>query len=278
MKKFLIALLSMIIFVTAAGCGQNDYDSKKVGTLTRLNLSSEKNDEIMNKYNSEHGDNNSQKTTYYDNINSMEMGLEAGQIEEIQTYGSVANYMKAKNEKLEVKTQTEPLYENFCCALRDDENNLRDEMNNAIESMKNDGTLERLTRDFIINLQADEEPPAVEISKIEGADTIKVGVTGDLPPLDLTLADGTPAGFNTAVLSEISKRINKNIQIVVIDSSARATALMSKKVDVIFWVVVPDDKNVLPADSDKPNGIELTSPYYRDQITNVTVVNALSGM
>lgn len=34
---------------------------------------------------------------------------------------------------------------------------------------------------------------------------VKVGVTGDLPPLDLILPDNSPAGFNTALLADVDK-------------------------------------------------------------------------
>ena len=74
--------------------------------------------------------------------------------------------------------------------------------------MKQDGTLDALTKKYIIDLKADEEPEAIEMPKVEGAETLKVAVTGDLPPLDLI----------TAVLAEISKRIGKNIELVSVDS------------------------------------------------------------
>ena len=46
--------------------------------------------------------------------------------------------------------------------------------------------------------------------------------------------ENSPAGFNTAVLAEISKRINKNFELVDIDSNARAVALTSKKLTLYF--------------------------------------------
>jgi len=134
--------------------------------------------------------------------------------------------------------------------------------------MKDDGTLENLVKTYITDLK--DEPTAVEISKIEGADTIKVGITGDLPPLDLVLADGTPAGFNTAVLAEISKRIGKNIELIQINSAARAAALTSKKIDLIFWAVQPAN-DVIPANIDKPAGIEFSVPYFKDDVAHLTL-------
>ena len=141
--------------------------------------------------------------------------------------------------------------------------------------MKTDGSLDALIEKYINN--PSDSPQPVEISKIDGAETIKVGVTGDLPPLDLVLADGTPAGFNTAVLAEISKRIGKNIELIQVDSGARASALTSKVVDVIFWVVVPADNSNRPKNIDTPEGVAVTTPYYQDVVVNVNLSNLGAG-
>ena len=103
----------------------------------------------------------------------------------------------------------------------------------------------------------------------DSAQTIKVAVTGDLPPLDYVSAGGKPAGFNTAVLAEIGKRMLKNIELVEINAGARAAALTSKQADVVFWAIVPVSE-IIPEDSDKPAGIELTNPYYKDKVVHVS--------
>ena len=83
-------------------------------------------------------------------------------------------------------------------------------------------------------------------------------MTGDLPPLDYVSEDGSPAGFNTAILAEIAKRLGKNIEVVDIDSGARAAALSSGQIDVIFWV-------------DKPEGVELSEPYFKDDVEHLQI-------
>ncbi len=134
--------------------------------------------------------------------------------------------------------------------------------------MKSDGSLDKLTKEYITDVKADNIPK-VEIPKIDGADTIKVGVTGDLPPLDLVLADNSPAGFNTALLAEVAKRSGKNIEVIQIDTGARAAALTSKIIDVVFWVIVPFGNDDIPDDIDKPEGLELSAPYFKDHIAHI---------
>ncbi|MBQ9575106.1 MAG: transporter substrate-binding domain-containing protein, partial [Synergistaceae bacterium] len=99
--------------------------------------------------------------------------------------------------------------------------------------------------------------------KIEGADVMKVAVTGDLPPMDCILADGRPAGFNTAFLAELSKRIGRNIELVSVSAGARQSAISSGRVDVVFWTRNAYDlkRELLPYPLDKMSGVVISEPY-----------------
>ena len=150
----------------------------------------------------------------------------------------------------------------------------------------------------------------------EGADTIKVAVTGSLPPMDYVGPDGAPAGFSTAVLAEIAKRLGKNIEIVVVDSVGRAAALASGVVDAVFWTRTNAASNRLTTDDeetkkksiesglaqlseeelevlaqlqeeidfssygslDMPEGTIITDSYYSDLIVPVTLQTTIDKM
>lgn len=263
MKKiFLLVLLAL----TLTGCGSsNENSAHKVGMLTQLNSTPEQASKVSS----------GGEVNFYDNFNSMQMALQSKQIDAVRTYKSVAESMKANNSDLEIKdAATVRLVDNFCCAMRAEDTDLKSSFDAAIGDMKSDGTLDALIDKFIRNYMT--TPPAVDMPHIDGAQTIRVGITGDLPPLDLVLADGTPAGFNTAVLAEISKRINKNIELVQVDSAARAAALTSGQVDVIFWVVVPEDDS-RPKDFDTPAGVSVTTPYYQDTVVDVNLSTLGAG-
>ena len=87
---------------------------------------------------------------------------------------------------------------------------------------------------YIDNLGG-SDPEPITLPAIEGADTIRIAVTGDLPPMDMILEDGMPAGFNTAFLAKLSVLVGVNFELVSIESSARAVALSSGVVDALFW-------------------------------------------
>ena len=265
MRKIFLLLL-MILTVSGCGSSEDKPQPVKVGTLTQLNTSPEQASKLVE----------GSELNFYDNFNSMQMALSAGNINSRQTYGSVAKYMTANNTDYKIdEGQTVSLVDDFCCAMREDDVDLRNAFNAAIEAMKADGTLDALIDKYVTHFN--ENPIAVEIVHIDGAETIRVGITGDLPMLDFVLADGKPVGFNTAVLAEISKRIGKNIELVQIESAARAAALTSGHVDVVFWVVVPADDSNRPKDFDKPEGVAVTDPYYQDVVVNVNLSSLSAG-
>lgn len=278
MKKILALFMicSMILLTGCGGGGGEDKkasdDSKqiKIGMITRLNVSEENFGEFMKKV--EEALNvkiSSHKPVFFDNLNQMQMALQSKQIDEISTYRSVARYMIAQDPRYQVlKDHSLEFIDSFCFALRDDEKDLCDALNAVIEEMQKDGTLDKLIKEYITDISVEKEPPVVELPHFNGAPTIKVAVTGDLPPLDYVNAEGKPAGFNTAVLAEVGNRMLRNIELVQVDSGARAATLTSKQVDVVFWAIVPVSE-IIPSDTDKPSGIILTEPYFKDKITHI---------
>ncbi len=138
----------------------------------------------------------------------------------------------------------------------------------AISSFLN-GTLDKLIQEQIDAPINGEDVKSIVVPKIEGAETIKVAVTGALPPMDYVAADGTPAGFNTAVLAEISQRIGKNIELVVVDSIGHATALSSGTVDAVFWTRTNElstKKSVLSEEEMEANLKERMSKMSEDEL------------
>ena len=268
------------------GCGSDSGGSEnkapdsqatiiKLGMISHLNASEKQMEEYLFKIQEKsRAKVVNHVPVFFDNLKLMQMGIESGKVDVISTYKSVADYLIANNDKFEIVNDDwiKGLSDNFCFAVRKEDSALKADLDKIINEMKSDGSLDKLTKEYIIDVDKGQAPPKVEIPKIDGADTIKVGVTGDLPPLDLVLADNSPAGFNTALLAEIAKRSGKNIEVVQIDSGARAAALAADQIDVIFWAIVPVEGN-MPVDIDKPEGVELSEPYFKDDIAHLKLKN-----
>ena len=321
MKKLLSLMLSTVLLLTAVSAlAEAAPLTLKVGELTYLNSDSTSRTELLDQVRGIavqkgagylFGNAEALEMVEFDNLNSMQMALDAGQIDAMVLYSSVGNYLAAVTGKYSAGAQgpipgatgtidlsspnvaltvfiTDAMTgTDFSFMMREKDAELRDEFDQAITAMLEDGVLAALAA----MLWESGEPAAVEMPMIEGAETIKVGVTGDLPPFDFIDASGKPAGYNTAILAEISKRINKNIELVSIDSASRALALTSGSIDVVFWARVGSanpkgigiDTEVFPEEmkaildlisatgesvrdtiGDIPEGMILTTPYMHD--------------
>lgn len=267
MKKFLSLVLILAVMIFLTGCGSDD-DTIKVGTIKYLNITEEEFNEALHK-SGKLPDN--RKFFFYENLNTMTAALLAGQIDEMSIYRTVALYLTANHPEHQWEMSSPVVSDSFCCALRTEDLELKKEFDAAIKQITKDGTLTKILKHYLDETVRGVEPSAVELPTIYGAPTLKIGVTGDLPLLDYIQPDGIPAGFNTAVLAEISRIIGKNFVLVQIESGARAIALTSNQVDAIFWAVEPEG-NILPGNFDKTDGMIFTDHYFTDGVVHIKIV------
>ena len=184
---------------------------------------------------------------YYDSLDALLMALQAGELNYIKVPYYTAKYLCSTNDALKITAEYHPenaagaakmalrfLCDGYSFMMKEDNTELRDAFDAQITAMKEDGTLQQLIDEHIVKASEGGEPVAVAFEKFEG-DPVRVAVTGSLPPMDYVAPDGSFAGFNTAVLAEIGKRLQKNVQLVQVDSIGRALALSEGTVDVVFW-------------------------------------------
>lgn len=207
---------------------------------------------------------------FYDSLLSMQMALRSHKIDEITLPEPVGMYLISNNSKYDILFSLNMMPSTISFGFKRGNTALQKEFNTAIVSMKKDGTLARLQKDFVTELPT-SEPAAVKFATFNKAQTIRVAVTGDLPPIDFIAADGRPTGYNTAILSEIGRRIKKNIRLVSIEAGARSAALAGERVDVVFWyrntegIKTPKQakgKNIKNFMKDNLDGVILSEPYY----------------
>ena len=190
---------------------------------------------------------------FYDTLDSLLMALKSGEIWGIAGLPqSTASYLCAKDNTLgmnmtfDIPKQTAErrsfayraykiMNDAFSFMMLEKNSDLCAQFNKVIEEMNQDGSMKKLIGEQILDAMDGRELQVIQPENKAGRATIKVAVTGALPPMDYVAADGTFAGFNTALLAEIGKRLDKNITMVQVSSVGRATALASGTVDVVFW-------------------------------------------
>ncbi|MBQ3625169.1 MAG: transporter substrate-binding domain-containing protein [Synergistaceae bacterium] len=263
-KKILFALILILVLVNAAFAA-----GMKIGTLAHQNMSESEYAEFINSQtrnffgwkilNTNHSLDD--EFIYFGSLNSMLMALGADKIEEIALPEPVAEYVVNANSNFELSCALHSRPTHLALGFRNDDEGkeLCERVNQAINAMKADRSLSLLTSKYMRGNSAVSQPDMAKFALFPNVKTLRVAVTGDLPPLDMTAPDGTPIGFNTAVLAEIGKRIEANIELVNIDSDARTAALMSNRVDMVFWYQVYDGVDKQP---DAPDGVLISEPYY----------------
>ena len=184
---------------------------------------------------------------YYDTLDAMIMALGTGEVAMIEVPESTADYICNQNDNmvkyldideekaddLFTKYVIRCMSSDFSFMMNEDNSFLRDELAQKIEEMKKDGTMDAFVKQFITEASSDEPAEAV-FEEFDGK-PLKFTVTGSLPPLDYVAGDGTFAGFNTAVLADIGKRMERNITLEQTDSIGRAASLSSGASDITFW-------------------------------------------
>ena len=256
MRKILYALIILVLISSSAGSLEKQVI--RLGMLTKLNSTEEQFTETWIKTFAPHNEILEVIVKFYDTLTSMQMALNSREINQMVLPDFTADYvMKAANEY----TPALVLHSKGTClafGFRADSEELRGKFNEALRHLRDNWTLSVLEGIYIASHNIDDPEP-VKFAKFDDAETIRVAVTGDLPPIDLIAADGTPSGFNTAVLAEIGAYLKKNIQLVNIEAGARNAALASGRVDVVFWYEIDKSSQV---QADVPDGIILSEPYY----------------
>ena len=184
---------------------------------------------------------------FYDTTDALLMALQAGEIDAIRAPKSTADYLCATNDRLVqpsvfnfpesdafVQGLLDRLSDGYAFMMLEENADLRDQFDQAIADMKADGTLDALVQKHIAEASRTGEAEVIAFEAFEG-DPIRVAVTGVLPPMDYVAPDGSFAGFNTAILAEVGRRLQKNIALTQVDSVGRALALAEGTVDVVFW-------------------------------------------
>lgn len=273
MRRILFAVMIALIFT---GCAYADDDY--VGFLTRLRTTPDEFFNLMRNTWATKGwsilgnDHTTSKARFYDSLPQMMMALSRGDIDEMILPDFVAEYLMKINPSYVPCCVSNSGQMTLCFGFMKSRRHLLDRWNAAITSMRNDYTLSGLFQKYVKNFPPDETYDAIyginkkerrksnriKFERYSDAPTVKVAVTGDLPPVDFVDDSGLPAGYSTAVLAEIGKRLRLNIDIIQVDTASRTAAIVSGKADVVFWYEVSKETDKY---FDVPEEVLISVPY-----------------
>ena len=274
MKKLLAALLVLAVF--AGGVAAEEKTPRKVreGYLRYAGISDEEYSNFVDEANTENFWNyynlaDPRYSAYtaidaeyvpFDSFTDMIMALDAGKIDRMEMMECTGAYLlKQGNNSEKYINYIYLTGVNYYVSMGFKKGSKWiDLFNSAIKAAKEDGTLQQLKAKYLIDI-AEHEPQPVKFDTFPDAETVKIAVTGDFPPIDYVAADGHPAGYNTALLAEIGRRLKVNIEILSVTTASKAATISSGRADGVFVFWSNDSAD---GTFDTPEGVELTKPYY----------------
>jgi polar amino acid transport system substrate-binding protein len=263
MKLKITIPVLMLIVLGFAGCGGNsskissykDMAGKPVGVVSQMGKENEMKAMVQRLINAEPGD-----IIVYNRRSDALMGLLNGSTAAMVCPEFTAEYYTKRNPLLKMMEGYTNLPFKVVMVVRKEDKILLDELNQTLGLFRETGRIKSLEQEWVINFPADGEPSNIGQVHQGGSRPLRVGVTGDFPPLDYIAADGRPAGFNVALMQEIGQQLDIRFEFVAVESAARYPALASGKIDVIFFNFMSDRMpEILRVDTVKWN---LTNPYY----------------
>lgn len=200
----------------------------------------------------------------FDSINQMVLALNSDKLDCVFIPEVVANYLKSLNPDY-VVTSGFGSYDSFIMGVRPEDEQLRDSINKAVEEMIADGTLATLEKEHLTDIKNNTLP-----APVAGRKTLKVIITGDYAPVDYIAPDGTPQGYNVAIMEKIGERLGVNIEFVTVEAPARLLAMKSKKGDIIFWIQAEHNGEQEVTSDEFGNELLVTKPYLTCNAASVT--------
>lgn len=251
LKKFIKSALVFVLVLSFAASAS----ALTWGMLSKLNADEDDFTNFLRK-NTAQGDSDS-VVIFYDSILSMVLSLGAGDIDEMGLPQIVGEYVVNSRPDFKINSIYSTKSKHYLAfGFLETNEELCKKFNDALKELKADGTLEALKAKY---LKTDGETESIAFEKFAAADTVRVAITGDLPPIDYVASDGKAAGFNTALLSEIAKKLKVNIRLVYTNTGARAASLVSGRSDVVFWYQLAEGSE---KEFDVPKGVIVSDPYY----------------
>ena len=277
MKKFFLAIcIFTLLFVNSSFAAETpEQDILYVGFLNRLMTTEEefygiiKNSWSTKGWSILGGNHDVDAARFYDSLISMQMALNSGEIDEMILPDFVSEYLMKTNSNYTPSCISNSGTMGLCFGFMSDRKDLAQRWNEALRMMRNEWVLSGLVQKYIKDFQnnnynysfydSKNNKERIKFERFPNAQTIKVAVTGDMPPVDFVGEDGLPTGFNIAVLAEIGRRLKVNIEIITLNANARTAALVSGRADVVFWYEI---NTSLGKQFDVPDDVILSDPYY----------------
>lgn len=124
---------------------------------------------------------------------------------------------------------TEYITEDYAIAVSKDDPQLLEDINNALKSLKEDGTVKKIQDKYILGIEHD----LVFQQDVEGKEVIKMGTNAEFPPYEFMEGDAI-VGIDAEIAAAIADILGKKLVIEDMAFDATIPALQAGKIDFIM--------------------------------------------
>jgi polar amino acid transport system substrate-binding protein len=251
MKKYFIIIIACLFLISC---------SKKREKITDISQLKDKQICVLT---GSAGDLAARKTfpnaAFLDMVGSSDAGLavKTGKADAFVYDKSILQKIVEKNPELEILEKPISRLE-LAIAVNKENLELLSRLNEAINSLKNNGALDSLKRKWIESNYA-TSPPQIQEPKISGLNsTLKMGTCALYEPYTF-VANGKHTGFDIELSSLLGKILNVKIEIIDMNFEALIPALQTRKIDfALSDFTITEERKKL---------ISFTEPYIVNDIS-----------
>lgn len=196
-----------------------DLAGKKVGVMTGTML-----DQILAK------NSPTAVPVQYLNYHDQVVAIQAGKIDAMILDTPMAILFAANNDSLMLVPE-KMQNDNYAMAVRLDNTELRAKIDAAIQTFKQDGTLDAMAAKWLEGPTAAKILPDISLTGTNG--TLRFGTNSQSEPFGYANADGDIIGYDIELAMRIADKLGMNLQVVDVDFGALIPSLQAGKVDLI---------------------------------------------
>lgn len=192
-------------------------------------------------------------TKSFDDIMDGIAALKSGQIDAVITaYPTALNVVKHNPDLTMIEEPVD--FENTCIAVRKDEQELLNQINQVISELQNDGTLADMKKRWLKKDLSPYEVPDIKLP--ESGKVLKVGTSATREPFCFVNEKQEITGHDGELSKRIAQKLNRQIQFFDMKFSALISALQSGKIDIIAAGMT--------STPERAKSVNFTNPYFQN--------------
>lgn len=166
---------------------------------------------------------------YFEDVKSMFRALRSGEVDALLCDSPVARYYEKSDPTLR-RLKGVFRIDHFAFAMRRDDNELFDRINGAVRELLADGTVDRLTEEWMDGPIGDWALPAQSVEP--GAKVIRLGVGAAAPPLAFRDNKGNIIGFEVELAMLVAEKLGYRLEVADIDYGQLISSLFYGRIDM----------------------------------------------